>query len=282
MRIHRSLWNRWDCLKIAGFAVLDFGANLSFMFALALTNAPSALSLEQITSVYIGLMSWMLFSERFPPLKIVGFCVSIGGNAVVAWSDGADGSKRVEDQLLGDALVIFPTAICAAVYMVGLKKCYPDFTFPELFHFFRIKALFVLLLAVPVFLIAHFTWFERFGLPPTDAAWMLFIISHVCGIGFNVTLAWCILEFSPLSARLSILLGLPIAFVLNIALGAVFSWLRLVGIIVVVFGLGMFELSDLRVQQRRKHHALNGFSSLETDVTKTTTTTTASSFTDNT
>jgi solute carrier family 35 protein F5 len=256
LRQYRSLWTRSDVPKVAGFASLDFAANLSFMFALSLTNAPSALSLEQVTSVYIGFASWILFSEQFPPLKILGFLISVGGNAIVTWADGSGDSKDARDQLLGDAIVVVAVAISAAAYMVLLKRLYPHFSIPDLFHFFRVKALFVLLLAVPTLVISHYTGFEIFEWPQTSTAWTLLILSHVCGIGFNVSLAWCILEYSPLSARLSILLGLPIAFCLNLVLGGSFSLTTLTGIIVVVFGLAIFEVSERRMRGDPLHKPL--------------------------
>jgi drug/metabolite transporter (DMT)-like permease len=242
MRQHTFMWNRLVITRVFGLAILDLIANVSFTAALSLTNAPSALSLEQMTGAYICILSWLLLSERFPWAKIAGFVVSVGGNVLVVWAD-ASSTRTGSQPLLGDVLVITAVAGCAAIYMVLLKMWFQAFKLSDLMAFFRLKSLILISLGIPILVVANYTHWEPFTLPEATS-YLDISIGTLFGLGFGVSLAWSTIEVSPLSARLSILIGLPIAFLIDLAVGGAFVLIRLVGILVVISGLILFEYSS--------------------------------------
>mmetsp|Transcript_28168 Transcript_28168/g.63982 ORF Transcript_28168/g.63982 Transcript_28168/m.63982 type:complete len:153 (+) Transcript_28168:105-563(+) len=83
---------------------------------------------------------------------------------------------------------------------------------------------------------------ERFDLPHTSCQVGWAGAGLVSNVLFNWSLNWATLILTPLSARLSLLLGIPVTFVLTLVTGGKFRFLDLIGIGLVLGGVVGFEI----------------------------------------
>eukprot|EP00439_Symbiodinium_sp_Y106_P071480 s981_g12.t2 len=224
-----------------GMGLLAFGANISFTAALVLTTASSAMTLEQLTPVFIPGLSFFCLGERYRPCQLFWLVVAIAGSVVTARSDlkechsgACDGSQP----LLGDLLVVV-TCITAALYMVLFKLIFVHgCDWQTFFTYFMVKGM-----AVAVFggLGLLFLPSSQLGLPTGSKGWYYLSINMITNICFNLSLAWGMLVVSPLACRLFVLLGLPLSLLLDSALGIAIVFQRVLGVFLVTLGVAGFE-----------------------------------------
>eukprot|EP00808_Paulinella_micropora_P018079 g1213.t1 len=260
LRRYRPLLSHRDLRCLFILSVMDFVANFCFTLALSMTNTPSALALEQLTAVCIAVLSYFLFNERFNGGKIGGMALAIAGSLVVVYADTfITGEKppHGSNPVLGDMLAVLGTCPAAALYMVYLKFWYPKFSLADVLQFFRLKSVLLIMLEGLAVYSAHThmsdPYDESFAWPSTTLAWTYLVGGALGAAGFNLSLTWCILKFTPLSARLSILLGIPVAFILDLVLGGLLNWLRLFGIVFVLSGLALFQREDTNTSQHNNN-----------------------------
>eukprot|EP00913_Durusdinium_trenchii_P036086 g33767.t1 len=231
----------WPRCKIFGLRAMGL-ANISFMVALVLTTASSAMTLEQLTPVFIAGFSCIFLKERYQACQIFWLAVAIMGSVIVARSDlkachgeGCSGSMP----LLGDGLVVV-CCVTAALYMVLFKMWFArNCTSPQLlFTYFIMKGMSVSVLGGIILL---FLSESHRGLPTDTCGWGYLSINMIANMCFNLSLAWGILLVSPLACRLFVLLGLPVSLLLDSVLGVSISLWRVLGVAVVACGVAGFE-----------------------------------------
>jgi drug/metabolite transporter (DMT)-like permease len=171
--------------------------------------------------------------------------VAIGGAVVVVQAD--DAAAGAKNALLGDVLVLLGTSTCAAVYMVYFRIKFPDMLPADLLGFFIAKNVVFMIIFLPGFWILDAIGFELFRWPDAGEWGMIWVVG-ACSVVFNITLNWSTLKISPLHARLSILVGLPISFVFDAVTGT-FSSLRLLGVSLVVAGLVLYFAFETKVDE---------------------------------
>ncbi|CAE7894659.1 pab1 [Symbiodinium microadriaticum] len=224
-----------------GMGLLAFGANISFTAALVLTTASSAMTLEQLTPVFIAGLSFFCLRERYRPCQLFWLVVAIAGSVVTARSDlkechsgACDGSQP----LLGDLLVVV-TCITAALYMVLFKLIFAHgCDWQTFFTYFMVKGMAV---AVVGGLGLLFLPSSQLGLPKGAKGWYYLSLNMILNICFNLSLAWGMLVVSPLACRLFVLLGLPLSLLLDSALGIAIVFQRVLGVFLVTLGVAGFE-----------------------------------------
>eukprot|EP00438_Fugacium_kawagutii_P007706 Skav222595 [mRNA] locus=scaffold1852:71615:75035:- [translate_table: standard] len=132
-------WNRFPEPARA----LKKGANICFMVALVLTTASSAMTLEQLTPVFIAGLSFAFLRERYQACQIFWLLVAIVGSVLTARSDLKAPHSEGSMPLLGDFLVVV-TCFTAALYMVCFKMMFAkdcSTSFQMLFTYFSMKGM---------------------------------------------------------------------------------------------------------------------------------------------
>eukprot|EP01006_Ploeotia_vitrea_P060975 TRINITY_DN76968_c0_g1_i1.p1 TRINITY_DN76968_c0_g1~~TRINITY_DN76968_c0_g1_i1.p1 ORF type:complete len:382 (-),score=32.86 TRINITY_DN76968_c0_g1_i1:140-1285(-) len=238
------------------FGVLAFGANMLFAVALSFTNVPSALTLEQLTPIFIFILSLIFLREGWDWRKPIAMLVAVGGAVMVAWSDTKQNSKAGSHPLTGDFCSVGVAAL-AATYMVGFSYLFNNvFGLEMVMKFFILKDILMVLVLWPFFFVLNATKWEVFKWPDKPVQWVFMIFGDMFGIAFNVFLNWGIIVLSPLSSRLSILLGLPISFVWDVIATKTWNWMRFGGLLVVLVGVICFEAICVHLEQKKKNAAL--------------------------
>eukprot|EP00929_Paragymnodinium_shiwhaense_P045623 TRINITY_DN23282_c0_g1_i1.p1 TRINITY_DN23282_c0_g1~~TRINITY_DN23282_c0_g1_i1.p1 ORF type:complete len:366 (-),score=78.87 TRINITY_DN23282_c0_g1_i1:291-1388(-) len=223
-----------------GFGALAFVANCSFTWALSVTRTSTAMTLEQTTAVFIALFSCLLLGERFGLLQLLGLVCAVSGGILTTRADlGADPAKAHETAL-GIGLVMI-TNTTAALYMVLFRKVFAKAAFgiEQLLAFSALKGASIAAVGWLVFLLPGMQSFEW---PPSLVAWQYLVVSVVFQAAFDLSLIWAVVLVSPVAARLFILLGLPIALIVDFARGLSIVPERLVGVLLAVAGVTLFEV----------------------------------------
>jgi drug/metabolite transporter (DMT)-like permease len=218
-----------------------FGANATFVAALRLTSVASAVTLEQLTSLFIAALSYLLLGERYGLLSMLMLAVAVAGAIVATLADVSGTADLVSGSspLLGDVLALV-VAFLAAIYMVVFKYAFPLMKPWELVLFFLVKACVTIAGGWIVILVFNFLGWDHIGSPSSCAlAWVP--IRSCLEAAFNYSLIWTTVRISPLSARLSLLLAIPISFVLDLVAGSIFDLWRLVGVVLIFGGVVGFE-----------------------------------------
>lgn len=241
----RHFWPRCKAMGLRAMALglLAFVANISFMVALVLTTASSAMTLEQLTPVFIAGLSFAFLKERYQACQIFWLIVAILGSILTARSDlKACHGKSCDASmpLLGDFLVVI-TCITAALYMVLFKMMFAKScgtSFQMLFTYFAMKGMSVAVVGgIALTLLPD----EHHGLPSDQCGWTYLSINMIANMSFNISLAWGLLVVSPLACRLFVLLGLPASLVLDSFLGTSIVFQRILGVALVTSGVAGFE-----------------------------------------
>ena len=76
-------------------ALVAFLSNFSFTLALRYTEVSSAMTLEQLTSVFIVVLSCVILKERYRLWQLMGLVLAVGGAVVVTQSDATHGGMYV-------------------------------------------------------------------------------------------------------------------------------------------------------------------------------------------
>jgi drug/metabolite transporter (DMT)-like permease len=96
------------------FLALHFAAWIS---SLAYTSVASSTALVTTNPVFVALISWLLFRERLSWGVWLGVLLTVGGSALVGFSDGAGGSGS--NPLLGDLLALLGALTATGYFLVG-------------------------------------------------------------------------------------------------------------------------------------------------------------------
>lgn len=238
--------------RACGLGLLSFASNCCFTTALRFTEASSAMTLEQLTSVFIAVLSCAFLGERYRVGQIAGLALAVAGGVATARADAVSARDIGSLPCLGDALVVATSALAAA-YMVLFRKVFGDETLGmgTFFTFFVVKATFI----VCVGWIGLVMPFEEDPLPENSCGWIYLLSNTFLQVVFNVGLAWAVVAVSPLAARLFILLGLPLAVVLDMFQGRGLRLWHAFGVLLALVGVATFELSSQPAPSRAEERS---------------------------
>jgi len=138
------------------FSFLWFGANYTYSLAFGYTSVASILSIEQLATVLVFILSIFLLKDKFNFFKALFLSICIAGVIMIAVSD-----KQGHNGLIGDGLMIIST-INTALYMVLFKKQFQNHLSPiQVGAFLGFIGIWIFLVYWPGIFIVHFTGFEK-------------------------------------------------------------------------------------------------------------------------
>lgn len=106
---------RRDWLWALGSGVFLAVHFASWITSLAYTSVASSTALVATNPLFVALGSLVVFRERLPRGVWLGIVLTIGGSAVIGWSDSAGGAGS--NPLLGDVLAVVG-AVCGSGYLL--------------------------------------------------------------------------------------------------------------------------------------------------------------------
>ncbi len=263
------------------FSLLWMVANFFFLKALSLGDPASCLSLEQLATVFIFLLSiWILPRPPKPePVsitahKIGGILCCVVGVVVQAFGDEQQQStKTASAPLVADGLVIV-SAFAAALYMVGLKRYVVSnkpapatmrvASAPAVTNLMPgANAVFIWLAAIgtvsallywpmfPIFDASGLELFEWPGDVAGQAGVGLFLAGSVLSFGFNYSLNVGVSISSPLFIRLVTIVTVPVGLVISAIIhsrngdstSGDSNALRVFGALLICFGFVWFAIA---------------------------------------
>jgi len=227
---------RWALL----LAPLALGANVAFTGALRLTSTASAVTLEQLTSLFIASLSYCILHTRYTTHSLPFLLIAVAGAVMATLGDGggvdiASGAAP----LVGDVISL-GVALLAALYMVFFKYAFPSMGVAELIVFLAVKAAVTVGGGWIFILVFDALQWERAGFP-TGCAAVWYPVAAIVNSLFNCSLIWATIRLSPLTARLSLLLAIPCSFVLGLLQTGIFKTVSFFGVVLIFTGVCGFE-----------------------------------------
>ena len=99
------------------FLAMHFATWIS---SLEYTSVASSTALVTTNLLWVGLVSFFVFRERLHPIMLAGLVISLGGSALIFWSDSRHGTAG-RHPLLGNALAIVGSWCFSGYLLVGRK-----------------------------------------------------------------------------------------------------------------------------------------------------------------
>lgn len=112
----RALRRRDVLLGVASgtFLAIHF---IAWISSLEYTSVASSVALVATNPLWVGLASLLLFRERLAPLTLLGILLTVGGSALIGFSDG--GRVDAKNALLGDGLALVGALAGSGYFLVG-------------------------------------------------------------------------------------------------------------------------------------------------------------------
>ena len=228
-----------------GFSILWIGANYLYQFSLYYTSGSSALGLEQCATVFVFIGSVIfLRDERITIVKVVCVLLCIAGALLVAFAD-YDVSRN---NGIGDAIVVASTVFTAA-YMICQKRFLNGISLIHVSVFLGFLGFWIIVVFWFPLFILNSTKVEIFSFP-SGYVFGLIVVSSVIGIIFNATLNFGLIFTSPLFVRISIIMTIPVSFIVDLIISREFLWMKLLGSLVIVMGFVGFSIETWRLSRK--------------------------------
>eukprot|EP00026_Physarum_polycephalum_P010491 Phypoly_transcript_10655.p1 GENE.Phypoly_transcript_10655~~Phypoly_transcript_10655.p1 ORF type:complete len:372 (+),score=40.13 Phypoly_transcript_10655:82-1197(+) len=226
------------------FTIFWYLANYLFVWGIAYTNVPSSLTIEQLATVFVFILSVIFLKEVATIGKIMSVLICIGGVILVAFSD----KKNINEgrsPLKGDLLIV--GSCCAtALYMVTYKRVVGHTDVASVNTLLGFIGLCNCLFLWPVFTLLHFLDSEPIN-PHNAPAWGILVASAALSFCFNYLLNLGIFFTSPLFFRVAQICSIPASFAVGLVLGDRFVWMQMLGGLIVIIGFSLFSyFSHLR------------------------------------
>jgi len=220
------------------FTIYWYLANYLFAWGIAYTNVASSLTIEQLATVFVFILSVIFLKEVATIGKILSVIICIGGVIIVAFSDRKNINEGI-DPLKGDLLIV--GSCCAtAAYMVTYKRVVGHTDVASVNTLLGFIGLCNCFFLWTVFTLLHY--FDKEPIHPHSfPAWGLLVASAMLSFFFNYLLNLGIFFTSPLFFRVAQICSIPASFVLGLALREPFVWLQMLGGLVVVVGFSIFS-----------------------------------------
>jgi solute carrier family 35 protein F5 len=231
------------------FCPIWFAANYSFNLSLSMTSVSSNTVLSSTSGLSTLILGTLLRVDSFSYGKLVAVGLSLGGVAVVSFTDTQDEGK---DSLIGDMLSLLG-AVFYAVYLVLLKKIVKDESRMNARRFFGLVGLFNMFLLWPFAIILNFSGFEPFVFP-TGMVWLYLTINGLIGTVLSDYLwLWSVLLTTPLVATIGLSLNIPLAMLADIVIKhKEFTVVYVLGSIMVLVGFVLVNADDYVKQWTEK------------------------------
>jgi len=119
---------------------------IAWISSLEYTSVASSVALVATNPLWVGLASLLLFRERLASLTLLGVVLTIGGSALIGFSDGS----RIDAQnaLLGDGLALLGALAASAYFLIGRSLRRRLSTWPYIWLVYTSAAI---ILVVPAF-----------------------------------------------------------------------------------------------------------------------------------
>ncbi|KAL6050504.1 Solute carrier family 35 member F5, variant 2 [Balamuthia mandrillaris] len=225
------------------FCLVWFIANYSYNASLTLTSVSSNTVLSSTSSLGTLILSVMFRVDTFSLPKLLAVLLTLGGVAMVSFSDAKDDQK---DRLWGDLLSLL-SAMFYALYATLLKKMIPDESRLNACRFFGMVGTFNFVMLWPVIIVLHYTGVEEFSVPEWKV-WLYLLANGLIGTVLSDFLwLWAILLTSPLVGTVGLSLSIPIAMAADIVLkkDTRFTFMFLGGSLLVVAGFLLVNLAPV-------------------------------------
>jgi drug/metabolite transporter (DMT)-like permease len=235
-------WGDWRDLALCG---LFLAADLAvWHVSIRMTSAANATLLGGSAPIYVTLVGWLFFGQRFRPLFLFGLALSLVGAALLLGVSFELGGRS----FLGDLMALSVGSLYAGyIVMLGrLRRRFSTATVMAFSGVFTCLALLPLALIADESLIAHSLhgWLILFGL-----AWL----SQVAG---QSSIAWSLAHL-PAAFGALVLLATPVATAVFawILLGEAIAPLQALGGLIVLAGIALARQGSIGRAARRAHGA---------------------------
>ena len=90
---------------------------IAWISSLEYTSVASSVALMATIPLWVGIAALVLFRERLVPLMLLAILLTIGGSALIAFSDGS--GSNAKNALLGDGLALLGALMASAYFLIG-------------------------------------------------------------------------------------------------------------------------------------------------------------------
>jgi drug/metabolite transporter (DMT)-like permease len=90
---------------------------IAWISSLEYTSVASSVALMATMPLWVGIAALVLFRERLVPLMLLAILLTIGGSALIAFSDGS--GTNAKNALLGDGLALLGALMASAYFLIG-------------------------------------------------------------------------------------------------------------------------------------------------------------------
>jgi drug/metabolite transporter (DMT)-like permease len=141
----RALGRRDIALGVAAGAFLAMHF-ISWISSLEYTSVASSVALVATNPLWVGLASLLLFRERLAALTLLGVVLTIGGSALIGFSDGS--RLDAQNALLGDGLALLGALAASAYFLIGRVLRRRLSTWPYIWLVYTSAAMILVVLAL--------------------------------------------------------------------------------------------------------------------------------------
>ena len=212
---------------VSGIAL---AAHYSLWFqSLKYTSVASSTVIVTLQPLFSIVAGYFIFKERYTKLAILGFIIAIVGSVIIGWGDFQVSTTA----LIGDVLAFISAGLISANFLLGqyIRKRLSALTYTAVTYFASSVFLFFVVIFTNTPLTGYplYTWLNILGLT---------LISTMLG---HVVFMWLLKWFSASVVSMTILGEAVGACILGyFILKEGISINQLIGIIIILFGIGLF------------------------------------------
>lgn len=197
--------------------------------SLKYTSVASSTVIVTLQPLFSIVAGYFIFKERYTKLAILGFIIAIIGSVIIGWGDFQVSTTA----LIGDVLAFISSGLISANFLLGqyIRKRLSALTYTGLTYFASAVFLFFVVIFTNTPLTGYplYTWINILGLT---------LISTMLG---HVVFMWLLKWFSASVVSMTILGEAVGACILGyFILKESISINQLIGIIIILFGIGLF------------------------------------------
>lgn len=197
--------------------------------SLKYTSVASSTVIVTLQPLFSIVAGYFIFKERYTKLAILGFIIAIIGSVIIGWGDFQVSTTA----LIGDVLAFISAGLISTNFLLGqyIRKRLSALTYTGITYFASAVFLFfvVILTNTPLTGYPIYTWLNILGLT---------LVSTMLG---HVVFMWLLKWFSASVVSMTILGEAVGACILGyFILKESISINQLIGIIVILFGIGLF------------------------------------------
>ncbi|ODQ80636.1 hypothetical protein BABINDRAFT_160888 [Babjeviella inositovora NRRL Y-12698] len=220
----KELGHRETIILATEVGFIYFFYNVFVASSLKYTNASDQTILSTTSSIFTLLMGVWANVEKFTLFKLLSLVVSFvgiilinikanGGQiSLVVYFLTMDDTYKPKNPLLGNCFAIM-ASVMYSLYLVLLKvRIGNDVTVNER-HVFGLVGVATLLTCWPLIILAHYTGFETFALPPSTTVWLMLGVNGVFLVISDYCVALAMLLTSPVITSLSLTTAIPLTMI---------------------------------------------------------------------